>query len=307
MQQTSRRTVLQWTAGGIAAASLADGCTGLGNLIGASRQIAAAAEGNDADGLTIHWEKNYLTIRGKFPGDELKVLYLEAYCRPGSTDRDWHETVIPHTAEQVEASPDGRLIRLRDKLADGVIVEHTLSAGADEVDFRLVAHNPTDKPSEAHWAQPCIRVDKFTGTTNADARALVPAYARKCFLFLDGKLTRMPTEPWAEKARYIPGQVYCPRGVDRNDVNPRPLSSLVPSSGLCGCFSGDENQIMAVAWEPYQEIFQGVIACIHSDFRVGGLASGEMKQIRGKLYIVPADVEKLVARYEQDFPEQVAK
>jgi hypothetical protein len=32
-----------------------------------------------------------------------------------------------------------------------------------------------------------------------------------------------------------------------------------------------------------------------------------MKQIRGKLYIVPADVEKLVARYEQDFPEQVAK
>ena len=44
----------------------------------------------------------------------------------------------------------------------------------DEVDFRLVAHNPTDKASLAHWAQPCIRVDKFTGTTNADARELVP-------------------------------------------------------------------------------------------------------------------------------------
>jgi hypothetical protein len=204
-----------------------------------------------------------------------------------------------------EASDDKRLIKLRDKLADGVVVEHTITAGKDEIDFRLVVHNPTDKPSEAHWAQPCIRVDKFTGTTNADARTLVPAYARKCFLFIDGKLTRLPTEPWADKAVYTPGQVYAARGVDRNDVNPRPLSKLVPSSGLCGCFSADEKQIMAVAWEPYQEIFQGVIACLHSDFRVGGLAPGETKKIRGKLYIVPADVEKLVARYEKDFPEQV--
>ena len=64
---------------------------------------------------------------------------------------------------------------------------------------------------------------------------------------------------------------------------------------------------MAVAWEPYQEIFQGVIACIHNDFRLGGLAPGETKKIRGKLYIVPADVQQLVARFERDFPEQAAK
>jgi hypothetical protein len=273
-------------------------------LVVAISRIAAAAE---PAGLAIEWEKNYLTIRGKFPGEDLKILYLEAYCRPGSTDRDWKETVIPHTAEKLEASEDGRVIKLRDKLADGVIVEHVITAGKDEVDFRLVAHNPTEKASEAHWAQPCIRVDRFTGTTKDDARTLVPAYARKSFLFIDGKLTRMPTEPWADKARYTPGQVYCPKNVDRNDVNPRPLSSLVPSNGLCGCFSADEKQIMAVAWEPYQEIFQGVIACIHSDFRVGGLGAGETKKIRGKLYIVPADVEKLVARYEKDFPEQVVQ
>jgi hypothetical protein len=261
----------------------------------------------DPDGLSISWDKNILTIGGEFPGRELKIWYLEAYCRPGSTDRDWSLTVIPHTAEKLEASDDGRVIKLRDKLMDGVVVEHVITAGKDEVDFRLVAHNPTDKASEAHWAQPCIRVEQFTGTTKEDARALVPEYAKKCFLFLDGKLTRMPTEPWADKARYTPGQVYCPKGVDRNDVNPRPLSSLVPSSGLCGCYSADEKQIMAVAWEPYQEIFQGVIACIHSDFRVGGLDPGETKKIRGKLYIVPADVPALVARYEKDFPEQVVQ
>jgi hypothetical protein len=175
------------------------------------------------------------------------------------------------------------------------------------VDFRLTARNPTDTASEAHWAQPCIRVEKFTGTTNADARELVPQYARKCFLFVGGKLQRLPTMPWADQARYVPGQVYVPKHVDRNDVNPRPLSTLAPSSGLCGCFSADEKQIMAVAWEPYQEVFQGVIACMHNDFRIGGLAAGATKKIRGKLYIVPADVPALVSRFEKDFPEQAGK
>jgi hypothetical protein len=62
---------------------------------------------------------------------------------------------------------------------------------------------------------------------------------------------------------------------------------------------------MAVAWEPYQELFLGVITCIHSDFRIGGLAPGETKQIHGKIYIVDADVPSLVNRYKQDFPEHV--
>jgi hypothetical protein len=61
---------------------------------------------------------------------------------------------------------------------------------------------------------------------------------------------------------------------------------------------------LAVAWEPYQEIFQGVITCLHNDFRIGGLASGEVKRIRGKLYILPNDVRVLVERFERDFPEQ---
>ena len=254
--------------------------------------------------LAISWEKNFLTIKGDFPGDEIKIMYLEAYCRPGSTDRDWGQTVIPHKAELLLTTENDGAIRLKDTLADGVIVKHVIMPGKDEVDFQVTATNPTDKVSQAHWAQPCIRVDKFTGTEKTDARILVPAYAKKCFIFLGGKLTRLPTEPWADKARYTPGQVYCPKDVDRNDVNPRPLSKLVPSSGLCGCFSADEKQIMAVAWDPYQEIFQGVIACIHSDFRLGGLKPGETKKIHGKLYIVPADVEKLVARYEKDFAKK---
>lgn len=267
-----------------------------------SLMISSFAAAQDK-ALSISWEKNYLTIRGDFPGEEVSILYLEAYCRAGSTDRDWGETVIPHKAELVSMTEDGRKIRLKDTLADGVIVEHTIIAGTDEVDFQLVAHNPTKKASEAHWAQPCMRVDRFTGKPKDDARALYPEYIKQCFLFIDGELTRLPTTPWADKARYVPGQVYCPKHVDRNDVNPRPLSKLVPSSGMCGCFSADGSKILAVAWEPYQEIFQGVITCMHSDFRIGGLAPGETKKILGKVYIVPADVKKLVARFEKDFGE----
>ena len=251
--------------------------------------------------LRIVWDKNILTIRGEhIPGGEVKVWYLEAYCRPGSTDRDWRETTIDHTTELVSASDDGRHLKLRCTLSDGVVVEHDIRAGEDAVDFRLTATNPTDKQSQAHWAQPCLRVDKFTGRTQAD-------YLEKSFIFVDGKLTRMPTPQWATKARYVPGQVWAPRGVDRNDVNPRPLSDLVPSNGLIGCFSADETMILATAWEPYQELFQGVIVCLHSDFRIGGLKPGETKTIRGKIYIVDADVESLLARYERDFPEHAEK
>src|SRR5438034_10545648 len=119
-------------------------------------------------------------------------------------------------------------------------------------------------------------------------------YLPKSFIFLDGKLERMPTRAWATQARYIPGQVWCPKSVPRTDVNPRPLSPLVPSNGLIGCFSGDEKLIWATAWEPYQELFQGVGRCLHSDFRLGGLKAGETKKVRGKIYIIPNDVPALL-------------
>jgi hypothetical protein len=249
------------------------------------------------EGLSLDWAENLLAIRGEpVPGGEVRVWYLEAYCRPGSTDRAWEETVIGHRTTLSERSPDGRVVKLRCRLNDGVIVDHVITAGADEVDFRLTLTNPTREASEAHWAQPCIRLEGFTGGTPE-------TYLPKCFIFLGGKLARMPVKPWATKARYAPGQVWCPRHVDRNDVNPRPLSRLVPSNGLTGAFSRDEKVVLATAWEPYQELFQGVFCCLHSDFRIGGVKPGETKTARGKIYIVDADVAGLLERYARDFPE----
>jgi hypothetical protein len=249
--------------------------------------------------LMLSWADNYLTIRGpRLPKEGVRVQYLEAYCRPGSTDRDWAETVIKHKTKLISASDAGHLIKLRCTLEDGVIVTHEITAGEDEVRFELVATNPTESASAAHWAQPCIRVGNFTGRGQRD-------YVTSCFIFLDGRLARLPTQPWADKARYTPGQVYCPKHVNRRDVNPRPLSELVPSNGLVGCFSQDGDTILATAWEPYQELFQGVAVCIHSDFRIGGLRVKEKKKIRGKIYVVKADPADLLRRYQRDFPEHV--
>ena len=267
-------------------------------------QVGWAVEPAPAAGLKLSWEKNMLTIAGEFPGGELKVWYLEAYCRPGSTDRDWKETTIGHQTTLISASEDGRELKLQCKLNDGVVVDHLIRAEKDNVDFQLTAHNPTEKESLAHWAQPCIRVAKFVGV---EEKRAAEEYLPQSFIFLNGKLTPLPCQPWATEARYIPGQVWAPRHVNRNDVNPRPLSQLVPSNGLIGCFSSDRKTILATAWEPYQELFQGVICCLHSDFRIGGLKPAETKKIHGKIYLLPADDQTLLTRYQKDFPEQQAK
>lgn len=266
----------------------------LAMLLAATTTLAAAS-----GPLRLQWADDYLTISGDdLPGNSIAIHYLEAYCRAGSTDADWvAHTVVGHRTELLEAASDGTLIRLHDRVADGLEVTHEIRSTADEVRMSIVARNPTARRSVAHWAQPCIRLDRFTG---ADQEG----YLAKSFVFLDGAPSRFPTRDWATRARYTPGQVWCPRGVDRNDVNPRPLSPLVPSNGLIGCFSADDSRIFAVAFEPYQELFQGVAVCLHSDFRLGGIEPGGMLAIKGRIYIA-SDMDDLLRRYAADFPEQV--
>lgn len=253
--------------------------------------------------LPPHW----LVLHGDhIPGKEIHINYLEAYCRAGSTDSDWvQHTVIKHVPESILLSEDKVSLKFRDKVSDGVVVDHEIVATSEEVTFRIHAQNLTSAVSEIHWAQPCIRLGDFTGFGNKGKD--IDDYLPKCFLFVDGQLARMNTiVPWSKKARYVPGQVWCPKNVPRTDVNPRPLSEIIPSNGLIGCFSGDENWLFAVAFEPYQELFQGVARCLHSDFRIGGLNPGESKRIFGKIYLIRNDPKELLRRYERDFPGHLA-
>jgi hypothetical protein len=51
-----------------------------------------------------------------------------------------------------------------------------------------------------------------------------------------------------------------------------------------------------------EEIFEGVITCMHNDFGIGGLKPGETTTIRGKLYLLAADEAALIRRFREDFP-----
>lgn len=164
----------------------------------------------------LSWSDNWLTIEGqKIPGGPIRILYLEAFCRPGAHNRLWDQTVIPHRTVKISKGNRTDRIVLKTVLSDGVEVDHLITANEESVCFYLTCSNPTDAPSIVQWAQPCIRVDRFTGGDQE-------TYLSKCFVFIGGKLTRMPTPQWATQALYTPGQVWRSPGSDRK------MSTRVP-------------------------------------------------------------------------------
>ncbi len=256
------------------------------------------ANGAPAEEITLARDDHWLVIKAPHvPGKEIRINYLEAYCRAGSTDADWvKHTMVGHKTETLSADP--KQIKLRCKVNDGLVVDHDIRAVADGVTFDLTVTNPTDHKNEAEWAQPCIRLGDFAGGEKDDGTGPDIKLSR-AFIFLNGKLTTMPTQPWATQARYTPGQVWCPKDVPRTDVNPRPLSTLVPDNGLIGCFSRDGKWLFAVVFEPAQELFQGVAQCLHNDFRIGQVPPGGTKRIRGRIWILPNDPARLTALHRE--------
>src|SRR6185436_8343916 len=98
--------------------------------------------------LTLARDKNWLIIQGAhLPKGEIRINYLAAYCSANSTTADWHATTIGHTTELVSLSDDRKTMKLRCAVKDGVVVEHTITASADDVTFVITAHNPTAQAS----------------------------------------------------------------------------------------------------------------------------------------------------------------
>ena len=249
-------------------------------------------------GLNIHWKENILTISGEhLPGREMDILYLEAFCKTGSTNRIWEQTTIAHKTELISADKNGEVIRLRTLVEPSIEVLHEIRAGNDEVDFRLELKNNANQAIDVDWFQPCIRVDRFTNRNQEN-------YLARCFIFTDRGLTTLDKTRRTEEALYKGGQTYVPAGINLNDVNPRPISNDQPANGLIGCYSDDSNYLMATAWDHYQELFQGIFVCIHSDPRIGGLKPGETKKLHGKLYVLKNDPQELLTRYQKDFDQQ---
>jgi hypothetical protein len=248
-----------------------------------------------AEGLSLSWTNNMLTISSShLPGGSVDVWYLEAFCRSGSTRRDWRQTTIPHQTELLAADKKGKRLQLRTQVEPGVVVMHEIRAGRDEVDFHLEVKNQAAQAVDVQWFQPCLRVARFTGRQQSN-------YIDRSFIFTPTGLTTLDKTRRTEEAVYRGGQVYVPAGINLNDVNPRPISLDQPANGLIGCFSADGQWLLAMAWDQTQELFQGVIVCLHNDPRIGGLKAGEVKRLRGKIYFLKNDPAALLRRYHRDF------
>jgi hypothetical protein len=257
----------------------------------AGHESSAAA----ASDLRIGWTNNMLTLSSPtLPGGPVDIWYLEAFCRSGSTHRDWRQRPFPTapSCSKPRRMANGCACA---QTSRSVEMMHQIRARADEVEFQLEIVNRSAEPVDVQWFQPCMRVDRFTGLKQSN-------YIQGCFIFTKGGLTTLDKTRRTEDAIYRGGQVYVPAGVSTKDVNPRPLSPDVPVNGLIGCFSADGKSLLAMAWDNTQELFQGVIVCIHNDPRIGGLKPGERKTLRGRVYFMPNDTTALLKRYERDFP-----
>ena len=150
--------------------------------------------------ITLERDKNWLILHDeRVPTGKIRINYLEAYCRPNSTDADWHDTTIGHKTELTNISENKKNMQLSCTLSDGVIIKHDIRSSEDEVIFEIKAHNPTAKISQAHWAQPCIRIGEFTDFPIEARNSMITS--KKCFIFINGKLERMnEIKPWAMKA-----------------------------------------------------------------------------------------------------------
>jgi hypothetical protein len=245
--------------------------------------------------LTLSWTNNFLTISGdNIPGKSIRILYIEAFCRSGSTDRDWSETVIPHKTKLLSVSADGKHLEFL-TTAENIEAKHSVRATDDEVEFLWSIKNTGKSRVDLDWFQPtCIEVDRFTALTQSN-------YWGHCFIFTTNGLTMLDKTHRTENARYHGGQVYVPNGIDFASVNPRPISKDQPTNNLIGCFSADNRSLLGTAWDKTHELFQGVRICVHGDPHIGGLAPGETKTVRGKIYILPNDPNELLRRYHRDF------
>ncbi len=260
--------------------------------------VAIAGSVDGADAFKLSWQTNVLRISDeKVPGGPIEVWWLEAFCRRGSTRRPWNETTIPHTTELVAADQQGQKLNLRSRVSPTVEVWQELRVVPDGVTIDVELKNTGSAPVDLEWFEPCIHVDRFTGRQQTN-------YIGRCFVYTARGLTMLDQMPRNEEALYRGGQVYVPKGINRDDVNPRPISPVTPANGLIGCFSADNQYLLATAWDQTQHLFQGVIVCIHSDPHVGGLQPRETKKRRGKIYLMKNDPAKLLRQYQQDFPGQ---
>ncbi len=259
--------------------------------------LCFTARSDEPRGFTVAWADNLLKVRHPdLPGGPLEVWYLEAFLHPGAHQQEWGKTRIPHRTTLLSTNLTGTELRFRTVVEPGVEVLHEVRAGTDELELTFTLENRGPVAVDLQWFQPaCIRVAGFTGRVQSN-------YTARSFVFTGAGLVTLDRLHRTTNALYLGGQVYLPPWTLAADANPRPLCTDRLANGLIGCFSADGKWLLATASNRTHELFEGVYVCLHSDPLIGGLAPGETKKVRQKIYLLPNDPGRLLRRYRQDFP-----
>jgi len=247
---------------------------------------------------TISWSNNLLVVSDRrLPGGKLEVWYLEAFCRSGAWNRDWRQTTLRHKTSLTSSDPAGLRLEFHTWVEPGVEVRHEVQALPDGLELNFELSNTTPARVDLQWFEPaCIRVAGFTGCAQSN-------YTARSFICKENGLTTLDRLRRTTNALYLGGQVYLPAFIAAIDANPRPICLDHPVNGLIGCYSADNRRLLATASDRTHELFEGVYVCLHSDPQVNGLAPGEIKRRRSRIYLLPNDRELLLKSYRRDFPE----
>jgi hypothetical protein len=255
---------------------------------------AAVLESDAAPVPSISWTNNLLTVSDpRLPGGRLEIWYLEAFCRSGAANRDWRKTTFPHKTVLKRAEP--HYLEFDTRVEPSIEVHHDIKATADGLELSFELRNVGNDRVDLQWFEPaCIRVAEFTGCDQNK-------YISRSFIFTQSGLTMLDRLRRTTNALYIGGQVYLPDWVLPVDSNPRPVCLDHPTNGLIGCFSADGKWLLATASDRTHELFEGVYVCLHSDPGVNGLAAGETRRVRSKIYLMRNDPKLLLKKYRTDF------
>lgn len=185
----------------------------------------------------------------------------------------------------------------------------------DGVDIRVTVTGPdAEAVRGVKSLNPCCLFDRapaFKGTGD-----YVDDFVARCFVFLDSGLTmlkdtkRIPgnrtkdgprangPKPWIQE--YYPAWRKLPAAKDDR----RPTSTDRPVYPIIGVVSCDGQHLAAIAWPETSKLGQVWHYCFHPRPVIAESfdpATGEIKS-HGRIYFLANDPSKLLARFQQDFP-----